>query len=1315
MTVLDQNKQRLLAKLLREQSAAPQGPQVPVIPPGSEVPLNSAQARIWFFCRAYPASAEYNLPEMRLMPLPLDPAALRAATAALIARHDALRLRVFERDGVPLQRDDGVFDPPVTWYDLRDRPAVEAARAAAETGHRLAQRPIPLAGPLFEVAGFALPGDQTMLALNFHHVVIDGWSRLQIVAELDALLVGRPLDPPSPVGFLDYVAWERQNVDEELCQRELDYWLDKLGGELPVLDLPKDRPRPATSSREGHTVPLAVSAGALTRIRRIAADEGTTPFVVAISAYKVFLARVSRQRDVLVGTSLAGRDHEIAEAIAGCFVKSVALRTSLDGDPTFRDVVRRVHETLLEAHDHQAVPYDRVVAELRQARMPGVHPVFQTFFNLQPPGEGAGGVTDPVVELETNAAKWDLTVTFTEGDDGLEGLMEYAADLFDEPTVARFAASFQRLLTAAATAPDTPAFELPVLDDEERQRILYRLNPHQRPQIPYATMAQPFEEQVRRTPDAVALVDRAQTVSYADLNRRANRLARHLRGRGVRAGTYVAVCLDRGVDVIVALYAAAKLGAPYVPLDPELPDDRIAFMVEDAAPAVVLVDPAARSRMPAGAWSVIDVTDTGAWADESAADLPVGGPGYDLVHLLYTSGTTGRPKAVAYPAAGALADIRWLQRTYPFQPGDTAIFKTSYGFDVSIWEIFWPLYVGASLAICPPGEHKDPQRLLELVERHQVSMMFLVPSMTEPFLDIAPPGSCPSLRWLFCGGEPVTARIRDGFHARFGGQIVNCYGPTEAGCVTDMALPAAPGAPVPLGRPAANFALYVLDEQLEPTPIGVPGEVYIGGEVGLARGYHRRPELTAERFLPDPFGPPGSRMYRTGDLCRYRDDGVLEHLGRIGRQVKVRGMRVELAEIEAVLTEQDGVARCVATVLADRPGDIAAFIVAAEGGEVSVPAVTAAAARLLPAYMMPATVLVVPDIPRFVSGKVDFAALTERGADDPADVGPVTAPEGELETILAGIFGQILGLPTLSVTDSFFELGGHSLLVFRLIQQCSAKLGIRPAVQDVFAAPSVRELAALISAATTPGDANLTVIAENPGRPMIVFVHAASGSTLPFFEVGRRLAGDFAVYGLQALADDPAGGIEDIGRRYREAVDAVRGTVPVILAGWSMGGCVALEMAREWRRQGVPSAAVLMLDTWAPPSFMATDEDARWVRDSILALDVLQLEGAQDAADAVAELDRLVDRNRGAFLDYRPDFYPGEIDLLRASDPLPDARIGFPAGYMDGDRGWAAHCAQVTTAQVHGSHLSLFDAVHAAELAEAIRSVIADRMASEVI
>ncbi|GLZ00517.1 condensation domain-containing protein [Actinoplanes sp. NBRC 103695] len=1235
MTTLDTRKQRLLMSLLRRQPA--QGPRIAPVPPGTAVPLNSPQARIWFSCRQYPDSSEYNMPDMRVLDRALDLATLRAATAELMARHTVLRVRMFERDGVPMQVDSGPIDPPVTWHDLRHLPAGEAAAEATRISNRSVQRAFPLDEPcFFEVIGFALPGGRSMVTTNFHHLVVDGLSRLRVVGELDALLAGRPLDPPPAAGFFDYVAWEHEHTDDEVVRRDLSYWIDKLAGDLPVLDLPRDHPRPARASRTGDTVPFTIPGSLMAPLQRLAADEGCTLFVVVLAAYKLFLARMAGQRDIIVGAPLAGRDHEVAESIVGCFVRSVPLRTDLSGDPTFRQLVRRVHETLLEAHDHQAVPYEEVVAELGLPRLSGVHQVFQTMVNLVQSGAAVGEPAEMGADLDTLAAMWDLALSLTADGDGLRGVIIYAFDLFDRPAALRFAEVLQGLLVAAAEEPDAPAFELPLMAPQERERVLRQFDRPARPHVRHRTAAEPFEEQVRRTPDAVALRATDGEVSYAELNARANRLARHLRDAGAGPDSAVGIRLAPGAGQIIALYAAAKIGAPYVLIEPERPDD--------AGPAVELTD---------------QELDPGRWAGLSSDDLPVDGAGFDVLHL------AGTP-AAAYPVAAFLADVARLQSDHPLGPGDVALLETPDG-------CFWPLSYGAAVAICPPEVHRDPRRLPQFVAELGVTALSVRPSMAP---DVAGfPGT------LVAGHRlPETGRI-------------------------------------------AGKRAYVLDEALAPVPAGVAGELYVGGEDGLAHGYPARPARTAERFVADPFGVPGARMFRTGELGRYRRDGVIEHLGPIDRQIRIHGLRVDPEEIEAAFTDQDDVWRAVVTAAPD--GGLAAFVVPDEDEEPSATVVAGRAARQVPDYLMPATVTVVERIPRTGGGDIDLAALLDlrdnAGGADAGGVGSTDRPETELETQLAEIFARVLRRDSVGVTESFFDMGGHSLLVFKLIEECSTKLGLWPTVQDVFTGPSVRALAATLAAMPAApavpvgsrGADALVALAENPGAPLLVLVHAASGSVLPFYEVSQRLGSEFAVYGLQSTPGEPAASIEEIAARYVPAVDAVRGVAPVIVAGWSMGGCVALEMARLWRDRGEPVAATLMLDTWAPPSFMAAEADEAQVRASILELDVLRLEGADTTA--VAALDGTVERNRAAFLGYRPEPYPGEVDFLRASDPLPAGAPSFPAGYMDGDRGWSAFAAEVAPAEVKGSHLSLFDAEHADELAAAISAAVARRMGFEEI
>jgi len=827
----------------------------------------------------------------------------------------------------------------------------------------------------------------------------------------------------------------------------LAYWTAKLGGDLAVLDLlSAHRPhrlQPAEPGPAVHRAPVHAGPEVVAAQHRLARDERTEPFVVALAGFTVFLARMTGQRDVVVGAARPD---------------PVALRTGLAGDPTFREVVRRVRETVREADEHAGVPLAQVLDAVGGPRMPGVPSLFQVTFRHGP--------TDhPTDHDPADLGRADLSLALRETAGGeLAGSVECPADLVDQPAVTRFATIVAHLLESTAATPDVPVFGLPALPRGERERMLHGLHRHARPEIGQSTMAQPFEEQARRTPDAQALVtEDGESLTYAELNERANRLAWHLRGLGARAGTFVAVSMQRSLDLVVALYAVAKSGAAYVPVEPELPAARAEFMLTDAGPVAVLVDGCSRDGVPDGQWTVLAVdADAARWAGEPADDVPAE-PVPHLIHLLYTSGTTGRPKAVAYPVDGALADIGWLHEAYPYGPGDTAILKTSYGFDVSIWEIWWPLYRGSRVLICPPGAHRDPDRLRDLVDRFGVTAMFMVPSMMGPFHERTGPGSCPSLRWLLCGGEAVPPRIRDGFHERFAGQIVNCYGPTELGCVAETVLPVEPGAPVMVGRPPAHRRVYVLDDTLAPTPVGVPGELFVGGEVGMADGYHRRPALTAERFLPDPFGPPGERMYRTGDLVRFREDGELEHLGRIGRQVKIRGMRIELAEIEAVLSEQADVASCVVTVPPGGDGEIAAFVAPQPGGRVAVPALLAHAARQLPAHMLPATVTAVDAIPTFVNGKTDVQALLRLPRTAVTGTEPHVGPVGTTEVAVAALFAELLERESVSVVESFLTLGGHSLLVLRLLDRVADEHGVELGIREVLGALTVRDLAALIT------------------------------------------------------------------------------------------------------------------------------------------------------------------------------------------------------------------------------------------------------------
>lgn len=1322
-------QRQLLDRLLEGRVSERTTERIVRLQPGMRVPLSPAQARIWFVNRMYPASAEYNVlgPTLRFQ---VDASRERvgAALRSLMQRHDALRLRILVHGDDPLQEECTGLEPPFAWHDLSGMPLAEAHRQATELGNLAARTPFQLdQAPLFRALAIRLSAASLQIFMVAHHIIVDGWSLDILYDELHALLLGSELPPPAEVRYLDYVSWERANVDERRLSQQIDYWKRKLGGKLPLLDVPKDRPWTTVRGRGGHGVPCSIPCSVMQRANELAADEGTTLFVTLLAAYKVLLLRLTGQSDVIVGSPLAGRDHPVAETLVGSFAKIVALRTDLGGDPSFRETVRRVRATVLEAQDNQLVPFERVVAELKTPRDLNCSPIFQTVFGLH---SSSGllrhsGTECSDVAYDSETSKWELSLTLIESAQDVSGHLEYASDLFDRSTAARYVDIYTRLLSALLAQPDRPITEHTLLSAEEETRILRGLRGPVPWAIPYTTLAGPFEEQVRRTPEAIALISEDGVLTYRELNENANRLAHVLRQHGVEQGGWVAVCMERSLAMVTALYAIAKTGAAYVPLDPQAPSGRIRFQLEDTESRLVLTHTPAVACMPDGPWRTLCMEEIVAQANmQSPEDRHCDLPATHLAYLMYTSGSTGRPKAVAFPVDAALSSVFWLQRCYPVKEGDRHILKTPYAFDVSLWELFWPLSFGGALVVCRPDGHLNPKYLAELIEQHQVTSICFVPSMLQAFLDEITPGSCGSLRWVHCGGEALTPRLRDTYHRRLGAALINGCGPTETHAVAMMEIVPNEGCPwVPLGRPVAGYRLYVLDDNLQPRPIGVPGELYIGGEVGLAQGYHRRPDLTAERFLPDPFAPAGARMYRTGDICRYGEDQVLEHLGRRDTQVKIHGARIELAEIETVLCEHQMVRSAVVLSARGEGGErLVGFVVPQSQVPFEADAVLHQAGTFLPRHMIPAALVRIHDIPRTPNGKVDRESLLARWREvqDTADL-KIVAPAGAAEERLQRIFQQVLNVESASVTASFFDLGGHSLLIFKLISACEHEFSFRPMVADIFKAPSVRELAARIDSAMKAPVTPLVPLSPQRGKPIIVFIHGAGGSAMPFIEVTNRLGSDFSVFALQApgLEDErsPFSSIDDLAASYVEAVDAIRGLSPLVLAGWSMGGCVGLEMARHWRQRGLAVAALLMIDSWVPPGALATiDARAQWRRE-LLDLDLRGNEPLESrnriertwGADGAARLERMMDANRSALLDYDPSWFDGEVDYLRAADG--DDAIRFPAICLSADRGWGAHVRSVTVHSIAGNHFTLMTQEHAAGLAQTIRQIVNARLA----
>ncbi|MEV6939704.1 amino acid adenylation domain-containing protein, partial [Streptomyces sp. NPDC051132] len=953
-----------------------------------------------------------------------------------------------------------------------DRAAADARIAALATG---ARRPVDLAdGPVFSAVLARLAPEEHALLLTVHHIACDGRSEDILVRELteryaDAV-AGRPdRSPEPPVQYADFALWQRERLSGAALRRPLDHGRERLAG-LPPLELPTDRPRPAVRDTAGGLAPLTVPAGTARRLTALAREHGATPFMALLAAHAVLLGRWSGQRDVAVGFPVAGRDRAQLQDLVGLFLNTLVVRVDLSGTPSFADLLRQVRESALDAYAHQELPFERLVEELAPERDPSRTPLFSSMLLWQdaagtPAPAAMGALTVERLPVGESTAKFDLTVGLAERPDGsLSGGVNYASALFDQATAERFAAQFARLLDSAVASPGTPVDELEILPAAERDRQLHDWNATGR-SYPAGTLPSLFEAQAARTPDAEAVRFEGTGLDYRELADRAGRLARHLRTLGVGPESVVGVCLHRGPDLVVALLAVLKAGGAYLPLDPDYPAERLAFMLEDSGARAVITDPALAPLVRDRAPHLVDITgDLPGTPDHAPA---VAAAPEHPAYLIYTSGSTGRPKGVLIEHRAIVNRLHWMQETYGLTADDQVLQKTPYSFDVSVWEFFWPLITGATLVLARPGGHRDPAYLAALIGTEEITTVHFVPSMLRAFL-AEPLPRLPSLRRMMCSGEALPADLVTAVHERIGCELHNLYGPTEA-AVDVTAVRCEPGLPVTIGRPVANTRTYILDAARRPVPIGVPGELLLGG-VQLARGYLNRPGLTADRFVPDPFATePGGRLYRTGDLARYRADGTIEYLGRLDHQVKIRGQRVELGEIEAVLAQAPGVA---AAAVAVHDEQLVGYLVP--------PSADVEAARehlraRLPEHMRPVHWTLLQALPLTPSGKTDRKALPAPDRARSALTGAFTAPRTPIEQTLADAFATALGVDKVGVHDGFFQLGGDSMRAIRAVGTLRDQ-GLALSVQDVFARQTVAELAPVAAArpAAEPQETALT-------------------------------------------------------------------------------------------------------------------------------------------------------------------------------------------------------------------------------------------------
>uniref|UniRef100_UPI003F64B728 amino acid adenylation domain-containing protein n=1 Tax=Pseudomonas alabamensis TaxID=3064349 RepID=UPI003F64B728 len=1048
-----------IATLSIEQST-PVSAIVPVARTG-DLPLSYAQERQWFLWQLDPQSVAYHLPAVLRLHGRLDAQALQRSFDALVARHETLRTTFVLVDGQPRQRIAEPVSLPID-FDVLPVSANLQADIRAAIDNQCRQLFALDTGPLLRVKLLQLAENDHVLILTQHHIVSDGWSMQLMVNELIACYAdftqGRqPQQSALAVQYADFATWQRQWMAQGERERQLHYWMKQLGGEQPILELPTDRPYPAQRSAEGARLDLKLDSTTSTRLQQLAREQGVTPFMLMLASFQVLLHRYSGQTDIRVGVPVANRNRVETERLIGFFVNTVVLRAQFDSQLPFADCLQAVRHDTLQAQAHQDLPFEQLVEALQPGRNLTRSPLFQVLFNYQAPTHSAraieqlAGLQVEALEPDNPAAQFDLSLEVFERADGMAASFTYAVDVFDRPTLERMARHWRNLLQAMFDDPTQPVDELPMLDAEEVDARLLAWNDTAVDYPLNVGVHQLIEAQVERTPSAPALVFGEQALDYAALNAQANQLAHRLIAQGVGPDVLVGIAIERSVEMVVGLLAILKAGGAYVPVDPDYPAERLSYMLEDSGIALLL----SQSHLQ------LPVADSVQRLDLDTLDVstqPTHNPGIvlhpeNLAYVIYTSGSTGKPKGAGNRHSALTNRLCWMQQAYALDAGDTVLQKTPFSFDVSVWEFFWPLMTGARLAVAAPGDHREPAKLVEAINRHQVSTLHFVPSMLQAFLLDEAVASCTSLTRIVCSGEALPVDAQQQVFAKLpNAGLYNLYGPTEAAIdVTHWTCRDEGRDAVPIGQPIANLQTYVLDSELQPVPVGVIGELYLAG-AGLARGYHRRPALTAERFVTSPFGE-GKRLYRTGDLASQRADGVIEYRGRIDHQVKLRGLRIELGEIEARLMELQPVREAVVLAVDQQ---LVGYVVPADGVEqegLRDQLKTALQAHL-PDYMIPAQWVWLEQMPLSPNGKLERKALPKPDASQQQR--PYAAPTSELERQVAGIWAEVLKLDRIGLHDSFFELGGHSLLATQVTVRLREQLGLEVPLKALFLAEDLQ-------------------------------------------------------------------------------------------------------------------------------------------------------------------------------------------------------------------------------------------------------------------
>jgi amino acid adenylation domain-containing protein len=1278
--------------------------------------LSFSQRQVWLHGQLAADIPLYNTALILTRQGPLKQEALKQALGEILRRHESLRTTFATLDGIPVPMITDRQTVELAITELNGLPEARRDADARRIAEEEVRRPFDLAeGPLMRARLLRMSWDRHILIVILHTLVADDHSLSVYAHEFSTLYeaysVGEPSPLPElPLQYPDFVNWQRNRFANDVLKRQISFWCGRLAGIPAVLELPTDRPRPRAQTFRGARESLLLSGGLRDELEKLSVRENVSLFVVLLAAFQTLLLRYTRQDDIVVGSIICDRDAVSTERLIGLFASTVPIRTDLGGDPTFRELLRRVSDVTSDALEHRNVPLDQLVSEVQPDWDPSRNPLFQALFSLEPSialpsssWEIAG------LAVDTGTAKVDLQLQVYNGPRTLQAYFTYNTDLFDAASIVRMAGHFQMLLEGAVVNPDESISRLPLLTEAERHQLVVEWNDTRREFLRERCVHELFEVQADRTPGATAVLFETEQHTYAELNRRANQLAHYLVKLGVGPNTLVGICVERSLEMVVGLLGILKAGGAYVPVDPAFPPDRVAFMLEDAGVPVLLTQQRLIDILPENKARLLCLdTDWPEIVRESPENLANQAKPEDLAYTMYTSGSTGKPKGVQIPHRAVVNFLSSMSENPGMTKQDRLLAVTTLSFDIAGLEIYLPLTVGASVEIVSREVSSDGVQLLAKLHSSSPTVMQATPATWRMLLEAGWQGNA-GLK-ILVGGEAVPHKLVNELLPR-SSSVWNMYGPTETTIWSTVRKFEPNDAAVSIGRPIANTEIFILDKELQLVPVGVAGELLIGGD-GLAKGYLKRAELTAEKFIAHPFDQePGARLYRTGDLVRYQSNGDIEFLGRIDHQIKIRGFRIELGEIESVLRQHPAINDTVVVAREDVPGDkrLVAYVVPTHQSVPTIGEFRSFLKERLPEYMLPSAFVPLPEMPLTPNGKINRRALPPPEQSNLAPAEELVEPRDVVETKLVTIWESILGVRPIGIKNDFFELGGHSLLAVRIMLRIEKAFAKKMPVAALLQARTIEQLAVLVRQEEWfPAWTSLVPIQVGGSKPPFFCVHGAGGVVIRFYDLARHLGPDQPFYGLQARGLNQAlpchTRVEEMAAHYINEIRAIQPEGPYFLGGYSLGGNIAFEMAQRLIAEGQKKVLVVLFDTFCAPAqdIDISAKDLRGllkdVASSMLRFWQMSFEkrrayvsqkvkilkqGIQrrlDNAKLPEHLKRVHSACAQAAKNYVPPSYPGRVILFRSSHkPLTHLR--------DPHAGWKRYAAQgLEIYEIEGDH-----------------------------